>query len=253
MREGVKDSFTVKRHEGILNAEKKNGRIIGNAASITTIADIKKFETGSEISETEDLNTSESPVSHQVHQWENINSGKKDGKDNADTANSLCDIFIKETEPEDSVWTEPTIADCQKEEHAAEIFESSIQVDQAKDNLNKQSQTTEKPENQTAIQNSNSLTGQTKSSQSPKSRIDIMYGFVKEQILAEKMKREESQLVTESVSAMTVEKDLMSQPKSLSTDLVTNANIGEERETEIATWKVKERLVKTTIEKKSNS
>ena len=175
LQEGVKDYFTVKRHKGILNATKKNGRILGNAASITTIADVESLKTVSNFNEADDLNLS--PFSHQVYQWEDINSVRTNGRDNTDTTDAVHVNLSKETEPEDAVWTDPTFADGQKEEeHAAEDVETGNQVDQTQESLNTQSPTTAlNPENLTAIQNSNLPSEQTKTSQSTQiSKIDIM-------------------------------------------------------------------------------
>ena len=207
------------------------------------------------MNEADDLNLRTSPFSHQVYQWENINSVNTNGLHNADTTDAVHANLSKETEPEDAVWTDPTFADGQtEEEHTAEDVATGNQLDQTQESLNTQSPTTAlNPENLTAIQNSNLQSEQTKTSQSTQmSQIDIMYVFVKEQILAEKRKK--VQLQTESVSAISVENDVLTRPKStcLLTELVKSANIGEVQETENASWKVKERLVKTTIEKKSN-
>jgi hypothetical protein len=277
----MKDSFTVERHEGILNATKANGRIVGNAASITTIAEVEGIENPAtpELNEAEELNLRSFP--YRVNQWEDIDTAKTDDMHNIDTYNAPHMNLSKATEPQDAVWAEPTVPDVQEDKHAAEweLIETGNQVDTTQDNMNIQSSTTSlnvefgrkvdliqdgmnmqsstaalNPGNQTVIQNSNLPSEQSETSQTL-SQIDIMYGFVKEQILAEKMKKEKSRLVTESVSTLSIEKDASSQPKSicLPTDLVKNSNVGENHEAENATWKVKERLVKTTIEKKSNS
>ena len=168
LQEGVKDYFTVKRHKGILNATKKNGRILGNAASITTIADVESLKTVSNFNEADDLNLS--PFSHQVYQWEDINSVRTNGRDNTDTTDAVHVNLSKETEPEDAVWTDPTFADGQKEEeHAAEDVETGNQVDQTQESLNTQSPTTAlNPENLTAIQNSNLPSEQTNPPNPPK-------------------------------------------------------------------------------------